>query len=65
MSLEPGRWIKVFFPQSGKDVRARVIRPQEIEDGGHYLVDRDHNAGLILQPEGGQAPPKCRWEVKE
>jgi len=63
---QPKGLVTVSFPESGATVEARRIRPQDIKDGGVYLVDKRHNADEILELIVGDEPlPKGRWQVEE
>lgn len=55
--------VTVFFSESGVTAKAELINAQEIKNGGTYLVDRDHNADVILKPVSGQPLPKGEWQI--
>ncbi|MFH1705779.1 MAG: hypothetical protein ABH867_02635 [Patescibacteria group bacterium] len=66
MSLERGKkLVAVVFPESGVTIWAKRIGPQWIRDGGSYLVDRGHNAGIVLKSVSGRSLPAGGWELKE
>lgn len=65
MSVEHGKiLVTVVFPKTGGTVQAEPINAQDIQNGGTYLVDRDHNADIILKPVSGKPLPEGEWQLK-
>ena len=65
MSAEHGKiLVNVVFPETGKIVQAEPINAGDIINGGTYLVDRDHNANIILKPISDKPLPKGRWQLE-
>lgn len=57
--------VTVIFPDTGAIIQAEPINVRAIENGKTYLVDRDHNAGIILRPVSNQPLPEGRWQLIE
>ncbi|PJC77064.1 hypothetical protein CO010_01045 [Candidatus Shapirobacteria bacterium CG_4_8_14_3_um_filter_39_11] len=66
MGVEHGiKLVTVIFPKTGKTLQAELINAQDIKNGGTYLVDRDHNADIIVKPVSSQPLPEGGWQLKE
>jgi len=66
MSPEHGKkLVTVVFPKSGVTIQAEPINAQEIKNGGTYLVDRDHNADVVMKPVSDQPLPEGGWQLKK
>jgi len=66
MSVEQReKLVTVVFPKTGETIQARPINAQDIVNGGTYLVDRDHNADVILKPVSDKPLPEGGWKLKE
>lgn len=66
MSSEHGKkLVTVVFPGTGATIQAEPINAQGIKNGRTYLVDRDHNAEIILKPVSDQPLPKGEWQLRE
>ena len=57
--------IEVLFPQTGEVVKAVEIKPTKIKNGDTCLVDRFHNANVVLRVAKEQILPKGPWEVRK
>jgi len=57
--------VTVFFPESEATIKAKQVSSQDIRDDEAYLVDKDHNADIILKPVGDKPLPKGRWQIEE
>ena len=65
MPESEGKFVKVVFPEAGVTIQAKPIEPQDIEEGKRYLLDRDHNADIILEPTTAQPLPEGWWQLVE